>query len=373
MIHLGAAALLATASLHGQHSRRESRPLQRQAVNLRALSSSEWSANRGASPAPTRRTHPAPSKREEVPKGQVVDVAPGNGQTSPEAKFLAETANTTPKQTRAKETTPFYGAAMPRTSTALPQKATAQDTVRAPQVKGNNGRGEENRARLEAGAVSGRAQTPNTQRRDALAMRSTDRSAQGVNLSGLLDRNTRWGASDRFSLGSRQQPTPASEDGSEGKQGSEGSDQLASPAALASRSGAAPNDHLEGVGEGDGTFLNTREWKYAGFFNRVKQAVSAHWKPNAVLEHRRIDDTRTRVTVVNVSLDERGQVKQMRVESSSGDSALDAEAVAAFERSQPFPNPPSSLIGADAAIHFSFGFYMEMNGTAQFRPFRFGN
>jgi len=42
-------------------------------------------------------------------------------------------------------------------------------------------------------------------------------------------------------------------------------------------SGAAPNDHLSDVDEGTGTFLNTKEWKYASFFNRVKQSVGMHW------------------------------------------------------------------------------------------------
>src|SRR5207249_2051792 len=42
--------------------------------------------------------------------------------------------------------------------------------------------------------------------------------------------------------------------------------------------GPAP-DHLDGVEEGDGTYLNTREWKYATFFNRVKQAVAQAWDP----------------------------------------------------------------------------------------------
>jgi len=43
--------------------------------------------------------------------------------------------------------------------------------------------------------------------------------------------------------------------------------------------GAAANDHLQDVDEGDGTYLNTKEWKFASFFNRVKQSVSQQWNP----------------------------------------------------------------------------------------------
>jgi hypothetical protein len=33
--------------------------------------------------------------------------------------------------------------------------------------------------------------------------------------------------------------------------------------------GAAHNDHLVDADEGDASMLNTREWKFASFFNRV--------------------------------------------------------------------------------------------------------
>src|SRR5205807_1909924 len=55
---------------------------------------------------------------------------------------------------------------------------------------------------------------------------------------------------------------------------------------VAATGGAAPNDNLQDVAPGDGTYLNTREWKYAAFFNRVKQAVSARWDPQSLLKKR---------------------------------------------------------------------------------------
>ena len=60
---------------------------------------------------------------------------------------------------------------------------------------------------------------------------------------------------------------------------------MPSSAALDKIIGAAPNDHLD-VDQGEGTFLNTREWKYATFFNRVKQAVGRNWDPNEPLRQR---------------------------------------------------------------------------------------
>jgi TonB family protein len=138
--------------------------------------------------------------------------------------------------------------------------------------------------------------------------------------------------------------------------------------------GAAPNDHLRDEEEGEGTFLNTREWKYSSFFNRVKQSVGMHWDPNTQLRRRdptgSIYSGRDRYTLVNVTLDEKGMIQEIRVEKSSGLDFLDLEAIASFQRAQPFPNPPAGLLDSDATVRFSFGFYLEMGGGPRMRLFR---
>src|SRR5262249_12112486 len=55
-------------------------------------------------------------KPEKAPNGQVVDVAPGNNQEAPDAKYLAEHDNKVDKESRAKNQTPFYRNAMPQTT-----------------------------------------------------------------------------------------------------------------------------------------------------------------------------------------------------------------------------------------------------------------
>ena len=37
---------------------------------------------------------------------------------------------------------------------------------------------------------------------------------------------------------------------------------------------------------GEGTYLNTREWRYAGYFNRIKQSVSMTWDPSGAARGR---------------------------------------------------------------------------------------
>ncbi|HEX8908379.1 MAG TPA: TonB family protein, partial [Anaeromyxobacteraceae bacterium] len=127
--------------------------------------------------------------------------------------------------------------------------------------------------------------------------------------------------------------------------------------------GPAP-DKLDGVEEGEGTYLNTREWKYASYFNRIKQAVATQWRPSESLRLR--DPTgerfayKDRVTVLSVTLDSAGALKDLQVQRSSGVDFLDATALDAFRKAQPFVNPPRGLANDRGEIAFVFGFYLEV-------------
>jgi TonB family protein len=74
--------------------------------------------------------------------------------------------------------------------------------------------------------------------------------------------------------------------------------------------------------------------------------------------------------VLNVTLNNNGNVREIYVEKSCGLDFLDLEAIQSFERAQPFPNPPPGLVAADASVHFSFGFFLEMSGSPRMRLFR---
>lgn len=244
-------------------------------VSLRSISTAQWQKNRGAPPRP-----------EPMPKGQVVDVAPGNNVRPVESKYLAETNNAVKKQTRAREQTNQYRRAAPKNEAAPSAVSLA--------------------SRLEA-------------------------------------LNQLEGAKPR--LGSLLEPQPQVEPSD-------------TPAATG---GAAPNDDLHDVEAGEGTYLNTREWKFAAFMNRVKQAVSAKWDPNGRLKQK--EPTRQlyapRTTVLAVALRPDGTLADVYVAKPCGIDSLDQEAVAAFERAAPFPNPPEALV-ENGYIRFQFGFTLTM-------------
>ena len=348
-------------------------------VALRGLSNQEWEANRRISSEPREaaRASAKPKKKEERPDGQVVDVAPGNDEQAEDAKYLADRNNRVKKQTRAREQTPFYQHALPMTSAPQASKGVEGGVAPVPSTAGNGGTGNENLLK-PGGEARAALELPSSAARDRVALRDTEsRDALDPQVSNRSGSEKWVGNSGRLNI-QPGQPSAELEEGGAGRSGAPGlAALLPSDAALAQIAGGAPNDHLKDVEEGDGTYLNTREFQYASFFNRVKQGVSMHWRPE--VELRRRDPTgsiyagRTRVTMLEVTLDEGGRVRDVRVEKSSGLDFLDLEAVTAFHRAQPFPNPPPGLLASDATVRFQFGFFMEMGGGPRLRLFRSAN
>lgn len=351
-------------------------------VTIRNLPQATWAANRGQESSTEGQQAlaraPEPPKPEEKkpdtkPDGQIVDTAPGNGEEDPNAKYLAESSNKVKKETRAKEQSAFYRNAMPRTSSTTPPAGAQQDAEKKI-AAGNNGIGSDDRPLREPKAT---LELPDQQRQQEIALKTNPKApGEGPSLENHTEREEIRGNSDRLRL----QPgtTEGEELASAGKAGAGGAMSLVpSTAVLDKLSGAAPNDHLDGVEEGDGTFLNTREWKYASFFNRVKQSVGMNWDAQGQLIRRdptgSIYGGRDRYTVVNVTLNERGLVRDIYVEKSCGLDFLDLEAIQSFERAQPFPNPPPGLLTDDQSVRFTFGFFVEIGGGPRVRMFRQAN
>ncbi len=133
---------------------------------------------------------------------------------------------------------------------------------------------------------------------------------------------------------------------------------------IARINGSPSNDYVEGVPEGDETFLNAKEFKYATFFYRVKDSVGNLWYDMVLRELRRRDPTgniygpRDRATLLTIRIDLDGRLAEVRVANSSGVQFLDDVAVQAFKMAEPFPNPPAAMADPDGFIKFNFQFVM---------------
>lgn len=126
------------------------------------------------------------------------------------------------------------------------------------------------------------------------------------------------------------------------------------------------NDYLPEVDdEGDTNLLNTRKFRYWDFFQRVKDRVGQEWEPGKVWRER--DPTgqrygvKNRLTILRVTLDPEGALKQLRVAKECGLDFLDDEARRAFTAASPFPNPPAGLRNGHGEIEFQFGFLFEIS------------
>ena len=286
-------------------------------VTMRNIDSRRWAANRGKTALPS----PAIEKPAELhPKGQIVDVAQGNNQISPDAKYLAESNNRVEKQTVAREQTNKYSKAAPKN---------APNPMDSPLARG--------------------------------------RSAPSL-LGSTANELSEFGSKQQFaklfqppSRGQETSDAPVSN----AAVGNEKSNEPTSDSTGTTEGGGAPNDDLHDVAKGDGTFLNTREWKYASFFNRVKQAVSAQWDPNGRLKAKNKQVYTDRVTVMAVALRPDGSIADLFVLKTSGVDELDQAAMNAFERAQPFANPPQELI-VKGVIAFNFSFLVSNEGMGGF-------
>jgi TonB family protein len=309
------------------------------AVSMAPLAARDWEANRAVRPQGAAPRAPAPPPAvlvEPAPTGQLVHAArPATPPKEPprDARFLAEFDSAGEKETRSRHQGLGSGAPSPPPS---PAQAPGGAAGRPDARPGAGGPKPEERPRL-AFHFEPRGELLR-QREAPMSALEPDRQAPS--------------------------PTPGAS-GPQGLPGADGSDRKLdlrpSAAAYQALGGGSP-DKIDGVEEGEGNFLNTREWKYAGFFHRVGDQVYPSW----VREFRTAAEARDpqgqrflyrdRETVVNVRLDPAGKLIDVRVVHASGAPFLDDAVVKAWRDTQPFPNVPRGLVNERGEVAFLFSF-----------------
>ncbi|MEM6290295.1 MAG: energy transducer TonB, partial [Myxococcota bacterium] len=133
--------------------------------------------------------------------------------------------------------------------------------------------------------------------------------------------------------------------------------------------------NFDDVDEGDSTVLNTHRWKYASFFNRLKNDIDQYWDPVARLRARdpdgRINGTKTRRTKLMIILNGDGSLHKVKLVRSCNVDYLDDEAIRAVRSAAPFPNPPKGMLDpADGKLYVPFGFIVEMGKKGGIQRYR---
>ncbi len=404
-------ALFRLVSLEGVVGAVRSREA-RQDVALAPLSREAWEANRRIAPPPGREPSPvaplasAPVASSPPPappppppppprkvEGQVVDVAPSRDRTPPkESRFVSEEDNTVAKETRSRHRAPGYENTLPVPGQPSPDSRPAAPEPQGQEVAGQQGAQGTPRIPSPAPAVTTRPPRPAPAakvarpRSDPSEKRAPDAST-GEKLALLQEPRGELGLGKpaERSPGQERESAGASEGnereraraaldpaGPLGLPGAPGgakgpaSLQLRPSAAAYARLAGGPSpDKLDGVEEGEGTFLNTRGWKYASYFNRIKRALANEWDPSTAMRARDPSGARFGqrdwMTVLSVKLDDQGALKDLSVERSSGLDFLDVTALQAFRKAQPFANPPRGLADERGEIAFTFSFTFEVS------------
>lgn len=125
---------------------------------------------------------------------------------------------------------------------------------------------------------------------------------------------------------------------------------------------SATNDYVEEVTLGDFTHLNTVEFKFYGFYHRIRQKLEQFWgksiqeKAEAIFRSgRRLPASENLITSLQVTLDAKGEIVNVKILGASGVKELDDAAIESFNEAGPFPNPPKELlVNGKATIDWGF-------------------
>jgi TonB family protein len=129
---------------------------------------------------------------------------------------------------------------------------------------------------------------------------------------------------------------------------------------------SATNDHLKDVAVGIETMLNSREFVYYTYYQRIRSQIRQHWEPsirakvkNLFTQGRSIASTRDHITRVVIVLDKNGDLIKVNVVGTSGVGEIDDAATEAFRAAEPFPNPPKGIVDTDGTIKINWDFILE--------------
>lgn len=129
--------------------------------------------------------------------------------------------------------------------------------------------------------------------------------------------------------------------------------------------GPSTNDFLKDVANGAQTLLNTKEFAYFSFYQRVRLQLEQFWEPGLqqkitkmLSKGRRIASEQDHSTRLMVILNTEGSIEKIQIESTSGYLDLDEAAIEAFNKAGPFPNPPKGMRDSDGYVRVAWEFVL---------------
>ena len=128
------------------------------------------------------------------------------------------------------------------------------------------------------------------------------------------------------------------------------------------------SEYVPNVKRGGFTSLNTNQFVYYAFFNRIKTQIHGRWVGNLnFLEHRlpisrQLElSKKDHITNVRVVVNADGSIKKIIIKKTSGFPETDLAVTEALRNAAPFVNPPKGLAKSDGLIHLDYSFHLTFN------------
>lgn len=130
--------------------------------------------------------------------------------------------------------------------------------------------------------------------------------------------------------------------------------------------GMQPREYVPGMPQGAEAALNTREYMFFTYFQRIRESLDQAWRP--ILRERiawiykkgrKLAADTEYVTRTLVTLNRDGEIVRVQVLDDSGAQELDAAALGALNSAGPFPNPPAGLLQGKTEIEIRWDFLLK--------------
>jgi len=126
------------------------------------------------------------------------------------------------------------------------------------------------------------------------------------------------------------------------------------------------DDYLKDVSAGMQTMLNTQEFAYYNYYQKIKDKVKEHWVPlvgNRVRlkmnQVRGVASTGEHVTRILIIIDKSGDLSKVDIVGGSGIPDADNAAIEAFKKASPFGTPPKGLINTAGEVRMRWDLVLE--------------
>ena len=122
---------------------------------------------------------------------------------------------------------------------------------------------------------------------------------------------------------------------------------------------------VQGMKEGEVSALNTKEFVFYSYFDRVRKQLDQAWQPLLREQIQRIYKTGRHlasntdyVTKTMVTMSGKGEILRVKVLEESGTFDLDQVAVDALNKAGPYPNPPKGLMDGSGNVEIRWDFVL---------------